>query len=91
MTKKDYILIADCIAKANTKYDVTDYLVIALKLDNPLFNADRFYLACGVSQLRIVKLACGCEGTNCNIHQMLVDTKRYDRLHGTYKGHVIAK
>jgi len=59
MTKKDYKLIANCIKKVNTfeneynkylisKSELVTRLIIALKEDNPRFNAEKFREACYV-------------------------------------------
>ena len=57
MTKKDYILLADVIAKAKISEGVettetalrllTLDLVERLQRDNPKFNRDKFLAACG--------------------------------------------
>lgn len=53
MTKKDYDLIAACIGAAQVKYeqdtgkeaisDLSDRLVLEMKLDNPSFNESIFW------------------------------------------------
>lgn len=61
MTKKDYVMLAQEIAKARKEYhggvedwavervldDLCDNLVIRLKVDNPAFKKDTFLKACG--------------------------------------------
>jgi len=60
MTKKDYILIASCAKEVFNKYREIDPRSEALELfiirlaekleaDNPLFNREKFYKACGLS------------------------------------------
>ncbi len=59
MTKKDYVLIANAINKeserslgdniSRTTYcAIVDNLVYVFSLDNPRFNAKKFYDACGL-------------------------------------------
>lgn len=56
MTKKDYILIASAINNACTSVDKNIKSAIAkefarvLKEENPQFNREKFYKACGVSE-----------------------------------------
>ena len=58
MTKKDYVLIANCINLTmldnrndkNTLHRIANELAIRLILDNPLFNKDKFYEACGLNR-----------------------------------------
>ena len=82
MTKKDYILIADCLTPEFSPYfyeSVSDYhnqlinrLITSLKKDNPLFNNEvkfKDYLAKRKTNAKFIK----------------------ENLHLTYKGHVIAK
>ena len=57
MTKKDYIKIATVLksyGNANTKINklvakLVDEMATTLKQDNPRFNRDKFYKACGIA------------------------------------------
>lgn len=50
MSRKDYKLIAETIyPHAKESKALLESLALALQRDNPLFNADKFCQACGVS------------------------------------------
>jgi len=56
MTKKDYVLLAAALLKAKSQTDAWQNTVCAvadaLKSENPAFNADIFFNACGTQDFR---------------------------------------
>ena len=49
MTKKDYILIAEALKKAEASEYTIKCIADTLQKDNPRFNYKTFWLACGGS------------------------------------------
>ena len=77
MTKKDYIIIGNAIKKVlpnenwlnkmNQHKRIIVSISEALQEDNPNFNADRFAVACGLSQSQKIRCAY-CTNYPCNEH-----------------------
>jgi hypothetical protein len=52
MTKRDYIIIAECVSEMTNREAANDFarrFARAASFQNPRFDYDKFYKACGVT------------------------------------------